>query len=274
MDPVSNPSAQLGSEVWYLFLGGVAAGSYALAALASLFGREPERRASGVAHYLVLPLVAACGAIRLNLSGRHAQTGLTELAAFGAFGLGSFLGALADDGRLSRGPARLSGRLRTSRAGKAYSLAGAVAALAFGASTGRLSPKGWIGPAWSSALLLASAATTGVAAVVLLARRRYPDDGDESVTRLGPLNGLANVLELAVLAALAVSIRSPDGLAFMRAPGLLIPLFVVPVGLVLPLVLGESGGRSGEVDAALLTLFGGFVLCVAFVGIPRSLSLR
>jgi hypothetical protein len=60
----------------------------------------------------------------------------------------------------------------------------------------------------------------------------------------------------------------------MRMPGMLIPLFVVPVGLVLPLLLGESRGLRAESDAALLTLFGGFVLCVAFVGIPGSLGFR
>ena len=38
-----------GYITWYFYLGGIAAGSYALAALANLFGGEEDRRATRVA---------------------------------------------------------------------------------------------------------------------------------------------------------------------------------------------------------------------------------
>jgi hypothetical protein len=60
----------------------------------------------------------------------------------------------------------------------------------------------------------------------------------------------------------------------MRWPGLLIPFFVVPVGLVLPLLLRNRRDTRRAVDAALLVLLGGFVLRLAVVGIPASLLLK
>ena len=116
-------------------------------------------------------------------------------------------------------------------------------------------------------MLLATTATLGAATAVLIASWRCTEEDRGSIARLGQANVIANVLELAVFAGFALTFKSPEGLAFIRWPGVLIPLFVVPVGLMLPLVIGE-------VDAALLTLFGGFVLCLALVGIPASISLR
>jgi hypothetical protein len=54
---------------------------------------------------------------------------------------------------------------------------------------------------------------------------------------------------------------------------MLIPLFVVPVGLILPLILRQVRGVKGAVDSALLVLLGGFVLRAAVVGMPASLIL-
>ena len=109
--------------------------------------------------------------------------------------------------------------------------------------------------------------------MVLLARWRLPDVTEEAVERLERVDGWAIVLELVMLTALALSLRGLSGLAFMRWPGFLIPLFVVPVGLVLPLILRHVRGARGAVDAALLVLLGGFVLRLAVVGIPASLLL-
>ena len=52
-----------GSLPWYLFLAGLAAGSYALAALAVVFGDESDRRATRAAFYVAFPLLAACAAL-------------------------------------------------------------------------------------------------------------------------------------------------------------------------------------------------------------------
>ena len=59
-----------GYIIWYFYLGGIAAGAYALAALASLFGDESDRRASRAAHYLAFPLVSLCGPLLIIDLGR------------------------------------------------------------------------------------------------------------------------------------------------------------------------------------------------------------
>ena len=187
------------------------------------------------------------------------------LAAFGAFSFGSFLGVLVEDVR-SRSPRH--------QAGRAFAAVGAIVALAFGATAGLMLRPTWTSAAWLGAVLLVSAVSTGVSVVVLLDRWNRREVDEVTIERLGRVNGMAIVAELAVLAGQALSIDGPSGLAYMRWPGMLIPLFVVPVGLVLPLIVGESRGTRGEVDVAMLVLLGGFVLRVAVVGIPASLMLR
>ena len=81
------------------------------------------------------------------------------------------------------------------------------------------------------------------------------------------------MLELILITIFALSVRGIAGMAFLRYPGMLIPLFVVPLGLVLPLFLRHYRGAKGTIDAAILVLLGGFVLRMAVVGIPRSMIL-
>jgi polysulfide reductase chain C len=256
---------------WYLFLAGLAAGSYAVAALAVVFGDESDRRATRAAFYLAFPLLAACAAL-LILGGDPARARIVPgaavtatLAAFGAFSFGSFLSVLAEDAR---------SRSHRRQAGRAFAAVGAIVALSFGATAGHLLRPSWTSAAWLGAVLLASAVSTGVSVVVLLDRWSRRDLDEVALERLGHVNGVAIVAELAVLAGQALSMRGPSGLAYMRWPGMLIPLFVVPFGLVLPLIIGESRGTRGDVDVAILVLLGGFVLRVAVVGIPASLMLR
>src|SRR6516225_8550036 len=109
-----------GYITWYFYLGGIAAGSYALAALANLFGGEEDRRATRVAHYIAFPLVAVCGVLLVVDLGRPARfwymmvqsqtyrpmfkwwspmsVGSWGLSAFGVFSFVSFLGVLIADG--------------------------------------------------------------------------------------------------------------------------------------------------------------------------------
>src|SRR5947209_79323 len=56
--------------IWYFFLGGIAAGSYALAALVELFGDEDDRRGVRAAYYLAFPLVCVCGMLLVIDLGR------------------------------------------------------------------------------------------------------------------------------------------------------------------------------------------------------------
>lgn len=272
-----------GPLVWYGFLAGVAAGSYALGALAGVFGGEADRRATRPARLLAFPLVAVCVGLLAAEAAREGRVwhrlgtaGVSALAALGVAGFGTFVGALAEEGwDRPAGLGRRLARLDRSPAGRALAVAGTAAALAVAATTRPLPPSDWAGAGCLGAVLLASAAATGPSAAVVLARcrRRDPDDDpdDPAVARLAAAAAVAAVAELAALTALALSLRGPSGLAFQRWPGRMIPLFVVPVGLVLPLILRQVRGPRGAIDAAWLVLLGGLVLRAAVAGIPESL---
>ena len=71
-----------------------------------------------------------------------------------------------------------------------------------------------------------------------------------------------------MIAATAASLGDWSREAFGRWPGLLVPAFVVPVGLILPLIVSRGSGRRGVATSAALALVGGFVLRAAIVGMP------
>ncbi len=122
--------------IWYFYLGGIAAGAYAVATMIGLFGEERDRRAARVAEYLAFPLVNACGLLLVVDLGRPERfwhmlirsetfrpmfkwwspmsAGSWGLSAFGAFSFVSFVGVLAEDRRLGMGrwhdPARMHAR--------------------------------------------------------------------------------------------------------------------------------------------------------------------
>jgi formate-dependent nitrite reductase membrane component NrfD len=286
--------------VLYFFLGGIAAGSSALSALATLFGDESDRRATRSAEYLGLPLIMLCGIFLIVDLGRperfwhmliQSQTlrpmlkwwspmsaGSWGLSVFGGFSALSFLGVLVEDGWLKLGvwTERIV-RFRQGTGQKLLAVGSLISAMFLGSYTGILlsttNQPAWANTTWLGALFLASAMSTGLAAVVLLARWRFRDVSERSIERLERADGWAILFELAMLITFAFSLRGAPGMAFVRYPGMLIPLFVVPVGLVLPLVIRQTTGTRGAVKAALLVLVGGFVLRMAVVGIPPSLIL-
>jgi formate-dependent nitrite reductase membrane component NrfD len=289
MEPSVTPPHWGGTITWYFYLGGIAAGAYSVAAMDALFGGETDRRATRPAHYIAFPLVCLCGLLLsvdlerperfLNLLVQSPMSvGWWALSAFGGFSVVSFLAVLVEDGwiRAPRWHDRVVA-LRRRWPGKLFAATGAGTALFLGSYTGVLltatSPPAWADSTWLGALFLASAASTGVAALVVLTCWRCPDVGDAQVERLERADGWAIVLELAMLTAFAWSLRGISGQAFLRWPGMLIPLFVVPIGLVLPLILRQVRGVQGAVDSALLVLLGGLVLRVAVVGMPASLIL-
>lgn len=284
-----------GLIVAYFYLGGIAAGAYAVACLARLFGDDEDRRATRAAYYLAFPLVAICGLLLVVDLGRperfwhmlfESQTGRPifkwwspmsvgswGLSLFGAFASASFLGVLAEDGRLGLG--RFSGlatRLRRGWPGRLFELGGLVSAFFLGSYTGALlsatNQPVWADTTWLAPLFLASAASTGAAALVLWgrhARREVPEAGLE---RLERLDAFAMALEIVLLVALAASLGGVAARAFGAWPGVLIPAFVVPFGLLTPLALRLRPGRLGAAVGAALVLSGGLALRVAIVGAP------
>jgi formate-dependent nitrite reductase membrane component NrfD len=285
--------------ITYFYLGGIAAGSYAVFTLASLFGTEADVRATRAAAYLAFPLVSLCGLlliIDLNRPERFwhmmvaSQTfrpfvkwwspmsiGSVGLSAFGAFSFASFVGVLAEDRWLGLGRwAPLASRLRRGALGRAFEVAAALSAFFLGAYTGTLlsatNQPIWAQTTWLSALFLASSASTGVAAISIIDRAFVRDAPADSLGRLEWLDGFAIVLELALLAAFAFSLGALALGALGRWPGLLIPAFVVPFGLLLPLAArARAGSAPGMATAAAaLVLAGGFALRFAVLGMPES----
>ena len=281
----------------YFFLGGIAAGAYAVLSLAGLFGGEDDSRAARGAAYLAFPLVGVCGVLLIVDLGRperfwhmlvQSETlrpmfkwwspmsiGSWGLTAFSAFSFASFAGVLAEDRWLGLGRwSSLAGRLRRGWIGRAFELGGAGSAFFLGAYTGTLLSASnqpiWARTSWLAPLFLASSASTGIAALVLCAAWRSRDLPREALERLEWLDGFAIVLELILLAAFAVSLGPLAGRAFGRWPGVLIPAFVVPAGLLAPLGARLFRGRPATFLSAALVLIGGLALRYAIVGMPAS----
>jgi formate-dependent nitrite reductase membrane component NrfD len=236
-----------------------------MAALVDLIGTPEDRRGVRWAYYLAFPLVNICGILLIIDLGRPERfwhmmvqnntlrpilkwwspmsAGSWALAAFGFFSLASFIGVLAEDGHC--GLARFSrhaARLRTGWTGRAFAFLGAIAAFFLGSYTGVLlhatNQPLWAQTTWLGAVFLASAASTGVATLILCNRLFAPRSTSHGlIERLERLDAWAMVLELALLILLAWSLWPFARQAFTTWPGLLIPAFVIPFGLILPMAV-------------------------------------
>ncbi len=289
-----------GLIVWYFFLGGIAAGAYVMAALADLFGDHEDRPGVRVAYYLAFPLVNVCGLLLILDLGRPERfwhmmiqsntgwpmfkwwspmsVGSMGLSAFGLFSFASFVGVLAEDGWFGlKRFSPLAARLRTGLTGRLFALGGSLSAFFLGSYTGVLLTASnqpvWSNTTWIGALFLASAASTGIAAMVLLDRGLKLKIKDSVIEHLEQLDSWAIVLELIMLTIMASSLGRMSRFAFGTWPGMLIPAFVVPVGLIFPLVIKRWSDTRSAVTASVFVLIGGFVLRAAMVGMPQSVLL-
>jgi len=281
----------------YFFLGGLAAGATAAASLVDLVGDPDDRRAVAVAHYLAIPLLLACGAlliVDLNRPDRFwhmliasetgrpmfkwwspMSVGSWALSAFGAFATLAFLGTAAADGRLGTGRApRALARLRSGLPGRLVALGGVATGLFLGAYTGALltatNQPIWADSTWIAPLFLASSFSTGLSAIILLHPLRRPASPAALLDRLERADAWALALEFLALAAFVLSIGPLATRALGRWPGSLIPLVVVPFGLVLPLLLKRIPGHLGSRPGAWLALLGGLALRYAVLGLPAA----
>jgi protein NrfD len=285
--------------VLYFFFGGLAGGCYFLAVLIDLFGRPVDRPLARLGYYIAFPLVVLCGLLLIVDLSRPLRfwhmmierntfepmfkpwspmsTGSWALLIFGAFSLGGFLTAIADDDRLaSPRLRRVQPSLRRFRGLKPPSLLGRLFA-AIGGLFGFFIA-GYTGvllavtnrPIWSDTpllglLFIVSAASTSAALMILLAHRYgWTMPG---VAALHRLDGWVLVMELVVLIAVVVSL-GPVAAAWMNAWGLLLVIGVVIAGLIVPLLLSWRPGLirgSNVTTAAVLVLIGGFLLRVVIV---------
>jgi formate-dependent nitrite reductase membrane component NrfD len=275
--------------VWYFFFGGLAGGCYFLAALIDLMGRPEDRPVARAGYLVVLPCLVVSGILlifdlsrptrfwHLLLENHTFQPmfkywspmsiGSWALLAFGFFALLSFIGALAEGGRLNWAGAR---RLRPPGiVGGAIAVIGALLGLYVAGYTGVLLAV-TNRPIWSDTpllgmLLVVSATSISAALMLLLARRyRWTTPGVHALQRVD-LWVLA--LELIVLIAVVVSLGAVAR-AWLNAWGLLLLLGTVALGIVLPLSLHRRRDWLGErtpLVAAALVLVGGFILRTVIV---------
>jgi formate-dependent nitrite reductase membrane component NrfD len=283
--------------VLYFFLGGLAGGSYFLAALIDLFGRREDRPLARLGYYIALPLVMICGVLLIldlnkplrfwhMLIQRNTlepmfkpwspmSTGSWALMIFGLFAAMSFLGALADDDRRwpvfdrwrIRRPAfrRLSG---PSTLARGIALVGGIAGFYVAGYTGVLlavtNRPIWADTPLLGMLFIVSAASTSAALLVLLAvRRRWTMSGIHALHRM---DGWVIALELVVLAAVLISL-GPVLRAWLNVWGGLL-LVVIVGGLIVPLALSWRARRVRHANltlASALVLIGGLLLRVLVV---------
>lgn len=283
--------------VWYFFFGGLAGGCYFLAALIDLFGRPEDRPLARLGYYLVIPCLIASGILLILDLSRPTRfwhlliesntwqpmfkswspmsIGSWALLAFGLFAFLSFLGALAESGRI-RSPAAL--RLRPpGGVGAAVAVIGGLLGLYIAGYTGVLFAV-TNRPIWSDTpllgmLLIVSATSISAALMILLGR--WFGWARSGVLALHRIDGWAIVLEFVVLVALIVSLGSVAR-AWLNAWGVLLVLGVIVFGMAVPLVLHRRRdwlGAHTMAVAAALVLLGGFLLRVVIVLSPRGIEL-
>jgi formate-dependent nitrite reductase membrane component NrfD len=270
--------------VLYFFIGGLAGGSYFIAALIDVAGRAAERPLARLGYLVAFPAVVVCGILLIFDLTRplrfwhmllQSETlrpmlktyspmslGAWGLLFFGGFALLSFVGALAAPGsplRSLRPPSPL-GWLVTGVGGLfAFFLAGYTGVLL--AVTNR--------PIWSDTPLLGltflvSSASTSIALLLLLGARRA---WAPALIALRRLDIWVLILELIVVVALVASLGGVAR-AWLNAWGALLAVGVVGIGIVVPLVLNARSravGGLGAAAAAALVLLGGFLLRLVIV---------
>jgi formate-dependent nitrite reductase membrane component NrfD len=272
--------------ILYFFFGGIAGGSYFLAALMDLFGQEHDRPLARLAYAVAFFAVLLCPLfliLDLNRPERFwhmlvqdhtlrpsfkywspISVGSWGLLAFSGFAFLSYLGVLAEDGRLRWSPllAVRRGVLRTILA-----LLGGFFGFFLAGYTGVLlnvtNRPIWGDTPLLGLLFLASGASTAAALLLLLGRRKTEaPPAESSLHRLERMERLTSTLELLVLAALVITL-GPVVRVWLSGWGLLLLVGVVLAGILVPLALQWRPRLLGAATAttgAALVLLGGFLL--------------
>ena len=269
--------------VFYFFFGGIAGGSYALAALIHLFGAPEDRPLARIGYYVAFPAVLVCAPLLIVDLTRPERfwhmviqserflpmfkwwspmsVGSWALMLFGAFSFLSFLAALAEDGRL---PIRGFRALHRGAVGRLFVAIGAAFAFFLASYTGVLlsvtNRPIWADTNLLGLLFLLSGASTAAALMILLARWRRGVPGP-ALRALYRFDDWVMLLELLVLAAVVVSLGAV-ATAWLNAWGLLLVVGVVLAGILVPLLLHRRHllGSLSIPAASVLVLVGGFIL--------------
>ena len=275
--------------ILYFFVGGLAGGSYFLAALIDFFGSSLDRPLARLGYSVAFVMTVASGILLiLDLSKplrfwhmliqsergvpmfkawSPMSVGSWALLIFGLFAFVSFVASLAEADRI-RWPALAA--LRPPRIlGTLVAIVGGLLGFFVAGYTGVLLAV-TNRPIWSDTNLLGlaflvSAASTSAALMVLLASRRSATPA--GIRALERFDAWVLLLELLVLIALVASLGSLARL-WLNAWGGLFVLGVVGLGIIVPLLLHwrrRPHARFGVPAAAALVLVGGFLLRVVIV---------
>jgi protein NrfD len=290
--------------VLYFFFGGLAGGSYFLAALIDLIGRPEDRPLARLGYYIAFPLVVISGLLlTVDLSRplrfwhmlierntfepmfkawSPMSIGSWALLVFGVFTFVSFLAALSEDDRLRRPVPAILRRpffrvLRPpSVLGRVVAVLGGIAGFYIAGYTGVLLAV-TNRPIWSDTPLLgmlfvASAASTSAALMILLAHRSgWSMPG---IVDLHRFDDVVLVVEFVVLIAVIVSLGRV-AIAWLNAWGALLLIGVVILGMAAPLALSWRARRGGPlnlVTSSVLVLLGGFLLRLVVIFSSETIS--
>ena len=269
--------------ILYFFIGGLAGGSYFLAAVMDLFGGRRHRAVARTGYLVALPAVAVCGALLTLDLGRPERfwhmlvqsatwgpmlklyspmsVGAWALLLFGGFSLLSFLAARREQGRwaIFRPPHPL---------GVVVSILGGFFGAFLAGYTGVLlavtNRPIWADTPLLGLVFLVSGASTSAALLTLLGGGRA--DRAATAQALARFDGWLLVLELVALVGLVASL-GVVARVWLSAWGGLLAVGVVGAGILVPLALlaRARGGVGHGALASLLVLLGGFLLRVVVI---------
>lgn len=277
--------------VLYFFFGGLAGGSYALAALLDLFGGREHRRLARLGYLVAVPCLAVCPILLvvdlnqparfwhmlfMSERGSHAPIlkwwspmsfGSWAITVFGLFVAISFGAALAE------GEGRLASALRPLRAVRerawlriAVAAVGGVFALIVAGYTGILLSV-TNRPVWADTTLLgglftASAAASSAALLTLVAWKTGGAEAS-SMDWLARIEVRFALLELAILIGVVVSLGAVAKAVWWSGWGALLAVGVGALGIALPVALhtrARAAGGASRAVAAAMVLVGALVL--------------
>ncbi|HLY65481.1 MAG TPA: NrfD/PsrC family molybdoenzyme membrane anchor subunit [Chloroflexota bacterium] len=276
--------------VLYFFLGGIAAGAYAIAVIVDFVGSAEDRAVARVGYLVAFPLVVISAALLSADLGQPlrfwhmliaSQTGGVmfkywspmsigswALLLFGAFSFISFLGEI--------GVRPLAALPRRGPLGMLFGALGALFGLFIAGYTGVLlavtNQPVWADSQLLGALFLASAASTAVAVLLLIVEQRHAGHG--LLARLETADNWIMAIELVVIVAFLATLGSLTGRFLLSAWGALIIFGVAVLGNIAPMVIhwrGRTASLQTASYGAALALLGGFLLRFAIIMGGQSL---
>jgi protein NrfD len=285
--------------ILYFFIGGIAGGSFFLAALLHLFGRAADRPLVRLGYRIAFVGAVLSGILLIvdldrplrfwhmlfqSENGRPLlkywspmSVGAWALLLFGFFAFLAMIGARHEEGKLRWSPA---GRLAVGPLAAIIAIGGGLAGVFLAGYTGVLlsvtNRPIWADSNWLGLLFLLSAASTAAATLILFARRREIADA-VAMDSLARFDKYVLVLELIAIIIFLISLGRAAR-AFVNAWGLLLVLFVIILGILVPLAVGFgrfTTFRNRPLTAgtaAGLVLLGGFMLRVVTILSSESMS--